>query len=416
MIAALAAGVAVGVISSGAEAQECGVVTRASLSRCAVEASGVVRSAGAERQVASARVRAAAPWLPSNPVLAVSLATRRHESDPRVTNWYATLSQEFEIGGQRAQRRAGAEAEVASSGQRVVGARRAAAVAAWRAYFEALAARDEAALARRLEALSTSIAEATQAMSERGVVAGLDADLADAAAARTRQARIAADGRVASSRVVLASLLGVPVEGLQVAGELEPLRDVVARAKRAGETARPELGAMEWEARGYEARSRLLERQRIPNLTFSAFAQSDGFNERVLGLGLALPIALPFPVGRTYAGEIAEAQASARLVRVEATRRQLELRREASVALAEYESRVAERDAIAPERFSRAEDTLTLLASEVRAGKLAPRDAFMAQQTLIELLQGRVSARRAVCVASVELARAAGVPLEEGES
>lgn len=417
-VAALVTMVAIGTFSRLGSAQESpcsGAVNRASLSRCAVEVSPLVKSVAADRQVASARLRTAAPWLPSNPVLGVSLATRRHDNDPRATNWYATVSQEFEIGGQRALRRSSAEADLASNAQRLIAARRAAAVLAWKAYFEALAARDEAIVARRLEALSTAIAEATQIMAERGVIAGLDADLADVAASRTRQARIAADGRVTSSRVTLASLLMVPVENLKVEGELEPLREVAAKARRTGDAPRPELGMMEWEARSFEARSRLWQRQRIPNLTVSAFAQNDGFNERVLGLGLAVPIALPFPIGRTYAGEIAEAQASARYTRVEASRLQLDLRRETAVALAEYESRVAERDAIAPEKFTRAEDTLTVLAAEVRAGKLAPRDAFVAQQTMIELLQGRVAARRAVCLASVELARAAGLPLEEGE-
>lgn len=391
-------------------------MTRASLSRCAIEASLLVRSAGIDREVASARLRAASPWLPSNPVLGFSVATRRNSTDPRVTNWYASLGQEVEIGGQRAARRSGAEAELAAGGQRLVSARRAAALAAWKVYFDALAARDEVALARRLEALSASIAEATQAMADRGAVAGIDADIADAAASRTRQARIAAEGRLASSRAALASLLAIPAESLQLAGELDPLHDVVARARRAGEAPRPELSALEWEARSFEARARLFERQRVPNLTLSAFAQNDGFNERVFGLGLAVPIPLPFPIGRTYSGEITEARASARFVRAEASRIQADFRREMAVATTEYESRVAERDAIAAEKFTRAEATLTALAAEVKAGKIAPRDAFLAQQTLMELLLGRVSARRAVCLASMELARAAGLPLEEGES
>ncbi len=390
------------------------VVTRATVARCAVEASPTVVVASVDREVAAARWQAARQWLPSNPVLSGSVARRNNGVEPTVTNWSATLSQELEVGGQRAARLAGADAERTASSQRVAGATRAAAVAAWRAYFEVLAARDEVVLARRLEALSAAIADATQAMADRGAIAGLDADLADAAASRARQARLSAEGRLAASRAVLASLLALPADTLQVEGELEPLRDVSPRAEAADRLPRPELGALEWQARAYEARSQLFARQRIPNLTLSGFAQNDGYSEHVYGIGLSLPIPLPFPVGRTYAGEIAEARAGARFVRADATRLQTEIRRDLAVARAEHDARVAERDAIAPAKYTRAETTLAALAAEVKAGKLAPRDAFVAQQTLIEFLQGRVATRRAVALASVELARAAGLPLEEG--
>jgi cobalt-zinc-cadmium efflux system outer membrane protein len=52
------------------------------------------------------------------------------------------------------------------------------------------------------------------------------------------------------------------------------------------------------------------------------------------------------------------------------------------------------------------------MAAEVEAGRLAVRDAVVAQQQLMDVLRARVEARRALSVASVELALAAGVPLE----
>lgn len=389
----------------------CLPVKRGTLARCAIDASPVVRVGAAERDLAGARVRVAAPWLPSNPVLGLSAAARRNDTEPRATNWYASLSQELEIGGQRAARVASAEADVAATEQRALAARRGVAITAFRAYFEAVAARDELALARRLEALTRAVADTTQTFAERGAIAGLDADLADAVAARAKQGRIGAEGRAATARTVLAALLAVPVERVEVEGDLAPLRDVVDRARRASVAGRPELRALEWEARAHDARSRQYERQRIPNPTVSAFLQNDGFNERVFGLGLSLPL----PVGRTYAGEIAEARASARLLRTESTRVEAELGRELAAALGEFDTRIAERDAITDEKYARAETTLTTLAGEVSAGKIAPRDAFLAQQTLIELLQGRVAARRLVCLASLDVARAAGLMPEGGE-
>ncbi len=389
----------------------CLPVKRATLARCAIDASPVVRVGVAERDLAGARVRVAAPWLPSNPVLGFSAATRRNDTEPRATNWYASLSQEIEIGGQRSARMASAEADVAAIQQRAIAARRAVALMAYRAYFDVVAARDELALARRLEVLTRTVADTTQAFADRGAIAGLDADLADAVAARAKQGRVGAEGRAATARAILASLLAVPVERVEVDGELVPLHDVVERARRASSVPRAELRALEWEARAHDARSRQYERQRIPNPTLSAFLQNDGFNERVFGLGLSLPL----PVGRTYAGEIAEARASARLVRTESARVQAEWAREVAGALGELDTRIAERDAITDDKYARAEATLTTLATEVQAGKVAPRDAFLAQQTLIELLQGRVAARRLVCLASLDVARAAGLMPEGGE-
>jgi outer membrane protein, heavy metal efflux system len=391
------------------------VVTRSSISPCAVAASVDVRVGAVDKEVTAARALAARPWLPSNPVISASIATRRTDESPRATNWYATLAQEVELGGQRSARLSSAEADRSASSERFIGARRAAAAAAWKAYFAALASSEEVALATRMEALTAKVAETTQAFADRGAIAGLDADLADAVASRARQARIGAEGRVKASRAVLASLLAVPAESLEVQGELEPLRDVLAKARARGDAPRPELAALEWQAKASEARSRVFERQRIPNLTVSGFVQNDGFNEHVIGLGVALPIPLPGPVGRTFAGEIAEAQASARYARADAVRLGVTLRRETAVALAEYEARVAERDAISAEKFARLETTLTSLADEVKAGRMSPRDAFLAQQALIDLLQSRVTARRLACEASVELARVAGLPLEEGE-
>ena len=56
-----------------------------------------------------------------------------------------------------------------------------------------------------------------------------------------------------------------------------------------------------------EAQWALLRRARIPNLSLSFTAQSDGFSERVLGGGLSIPLPLPEPLGPSRGGEIAAA-------------------------------------------------------------------------------------------------------------
>jgi cobalt-zinc-cadmium efflux system outer membrane protein len=152
----------------------------------------------------------------------------------------------------------------------------------------------------------------------------------------------------------------------------------------------------------------------VPNPTVSVFVQNDGFNERVIGLGVAVPIPLPAPVGRTYAGEIAEADALSQRAEIERSRVERELRLEIADATATYTAHRLAVEAMTPERMRRAEDSLRDLQVEIEAGRLGVREALVAQQTLIELLQTNIAQRRALCLASVDLARALGVPLEGG--
>jgi cobalt-zinc-cadmium efflux system outer membrane protein len=130
----------------------------------------------------------------------------------------------------------------------------------------------------------------------------------------------------------------------------------------------------------------------------------------VLGVGLSLPIPLP-GLGRTYAGEIAEAEASARRSASEQRLLERSLWLDLDSARSEYRSRAAELAAFIPEQLERARTTLQALAHEVQSGRLAVRDAIVAQAALIELLEAHVAARAGLCLASVELVRAAGVPL-----
>ena len=66
------------------------------------------------------------------------------------------------------------------------------------------------------------------------------------------------------------------------------------------------------------------------------------------------------------------------------------------------------------ERLRRAEEAIASIAGELEAHRLPLRDALIMQQGLVELLQAHVEARRLLCLASVELARVSGLPLERG--
>jgi cobalt-zinc-cadmium efflux system outer membrane protein len=179
-------------------------------------------------------------------------------------------------------------------------------------------------------------------------------------------------------------------------------------------SARPEVRAWDAERSAFAARAQALRRGRVPNPTLSAFAEQDGYGERVYGLGLSLPLPLPSPVGQAHAGEIAELDALARQAEAEkartVARAGLELAR-ASSSYAAHRSAVRALDRATLER---AERSLGELSAQIEAGRMSVRDALPAQQALIDLLRAHLEELEALCLASVELARALDLPLERG--
>ncbi|OJY19962.1 MAG: hypothetical protein BGO98_01580 [Myxococcales bacterium 68-20] len=396
----------------------CAPVTRENVAACVVRASAAVRSDREATAAAAGRRVATEPWFPSSPVLAVTLA-RRGGPDGRsdTLNYTASLSQEIAIAGQRGARRRAAEADVDARMQETTATARRVAAAGYVAYFDLVAARDSVEVARRLESTAQQIARVTRGRADAGVASALDAEVADAASLRVTQARIDAERELRADAARLASLLGRdPLEqNVAVAGELEPLAGVDTIARSVSEDLarqRPEVRALASDRRAYEAHAEAFRRARVPNLTLQLFSQNDGFNERVLGAGLSVPIPLPQPVGRLYDGEIREAEALARQTVAKSELLVRELSADLAAAVAAYEGRRAETALFTQERVDRSERLLSEIGKEIEAGRLPVRDALLAQQQLIDVLRGFVETRRAFCVASVELALAAGVALE----
>jgi outer membrane protein, heavy metal efflux system len=335
-----------------------------------------------------------------------------------VINWYATHSQEIELAGQRGARKRAADAEREAQEKAVTVTEREVAAAAWRAFYEAIAAREQVRLGEQLEALTAKVATATRAAADKGQVPAVEADVAEMAHLRVTQKRIAAVRRAKQAQAALASLMGLdPRRELAVEGELAPIPGVEAFAQKQDPRTideRPEVQAREAAGRAYEARALMYRRARVPNPTLSVFVQNDGFNERVFGVGLSLPIPLPQPVGRTFAGEIAESEALSRRSRTEAEQMRRELRLDVANALSAYASQRAQSELYTGERVGRAEQSLRAIASEIEAGRQTARDAIVSQQALVELLRANLETRKNLALASVDLALAAGYPLERG--
>lgn len=405
--------------SSAAEAPACeGRVGRGAVVRCALRTSPALDAEKRSLDAIDGRRQTASLLLPSNPTLSVTAGRRSGSTiEPDSIVWSATLSQELEIAGQRGARLGVVDAEHAAQRQRVVAVARDVAATALAAYFDALAAREEKRVADRLVALAQTLTALAKARSDTGLATGVDADLADAAAVRLLQVQSAAERRVAATGAALTTLFGIdPTKGrVEAEGDLVPLpvADVEARVLVEQALARrADIAVANAERIALERRVDVLRRVRWPNPSVSVFALSDRYSEIALGVGLSFPIPLPAPVGQTRAGEIAETTSLAQRAAAEVERLRRTVRLEVTVAADAVASRKRELLLFDAERVKRAEQSLEAITRELEAKRLGIRDALLAQQTFVELLQGAIEARRALCLASIELARVAGASLD----
>lgn len=407
--------------SAGAEAPAaCVAVSRHNVVPCALARSADVAAERAGLQATEGRRAAASVLLPSNPYLSLS-GGRATELPFQSGNlvWGVNLSQELEIGGQRGRRLDVASLERSAQARRLEAKARTAAADVLLAYFDALAAVEEKRLADRLAVLADALQTLAQARAETGLGSPVEATVGRAQALRLLQTRLAAERRVATSSAALATLLGHdPTRtAVTVEGALEPLPGVEGPTTQLADLAlsrRADVKVAEAEREAQAKRADLLRATRVPNPTLSVFLRNDWIGERTVGVGLGLPIPLPAPVGRTNAGEIAEASALGRRAGVEVERLRREVRLDVVKAAEAFTSWQRALTLFGPDDVRQADEALAAIADELKARRMAAREALLLQQPLVELLLTHLETRRQLCFASVELARAAGLPLERG--
>lgn len=393
-----------------------GPLGREAVVACALAEHPSVRAAEAGRAAAEGRKLGARTLLPSNPQVEVTAGRRVGLwNGERDINVYGRVAQELEIAGQRRKRMAMADAEVTQADRQIELSRRDVAAAALSAYFEWIAAREQLAMIGRIARTAETLVDLARTSERTGLGSGLNADVVVATSVRVRRQQIEAERRVKAARAVLAGLLGRDGAGLEVEGELTPLALPQELSALLGSalTRRAEIELAKAEREVFLRQVEVFRRLRAPNPSVVLYAQRDGFAEQVLGGGLAFPIVLPAPLGRTYKGEIAESRALARRAEAEVERWRRVVQAEVEVALREVEARKAELELFEAERLQRAEGHLEALAQEMATGRVPVRDAVVLQQTLLEYLAAHIEARRALALGSVELARVAGL-LPEG--
>jgi cobalt-zinc-cadmium efflux system outer membrane protein len=323
-----------------------------------------------------------------------------------------------EVAGQRSARIDQAEADRDARAARLRVVEQEVAAGALAAYYAAIAARETLAFATELAAMARSLAEYAEGRAKEELVSGVEADVARAEATRIGVVRFEAARHLSEAVSVLALLLDVPAPQLTLpptlphGGPIAPEEGaLVERALRM----RGEIAAAEAEQRVLERRLVVVRRERVSNPTISLFAERGEVNDHIFGVGLAFPIPLPSPVGRTRAGDIAETLAQ---VRAAESSRELVRRRvlaDVARATAAYRAKVGEADLFATDLVSRARADLAALREALATRRMTLREGLQWQRSLIELLSGDIEARLGRLSAEVELRRVTGLPLTGGK-
>ena len=276
--------------AAAAESAPCASpVSRTALVSCALAASLTLRVEQREGDAIGGRDIAASPLLPSNPVVSL-VGTRRFGSAGGLStyNWSAALGQEIEIAGQRGVRRQVVESQRSAQHDVLTTTARDTAADAWLAYFDLIAAREDLALATRLEALSKRVTDAATGAAGKGLDSGVDADLADAAFVRATAFRTGVVARESKAAATFGSLMGLdPTSGVSADGDLVPLSSADALANgssRFDPDSLPAVRALVEQRRGLQRKAEYFRRARWPNPTVSVIAQNDEVDQAVGGI------------------------------------------------------------------------------------------------------------------------------------
>jgi cobalt-zinc-cadmium efflux system outer membrane protein len=322
------------------------------------------------------------------------------------------LSQTIEIGGQRGARISAADADLRAAAAVAEASSRVIAAEVLGAAAQVVRARRGLALVRDQGEVAERLVQVSHARANKGVGAPLETELAEAARVQAlRDERIAAQ-ELFESEARLVRAVGSDV-GLAPDADVRPLDVSLPPLQTLEERAlasRPELVSARVAVESSEARTDLLRRERVPDVTLGAGARHEEFSDVV-----AAKVTIPIPLFRRNQGEIAEQEARTRQAIAAARQEELRIRLEVRGAYRSWERARAAAQAIAPD-----------LEARLGADAQALRDAYergrLPLTTVLASLRETQSARRFVlearsdaAQASLQLVRAAALdPCDAG--
>lgn len=338
-----------------------------------------------EEGAAQGRLDQAGLLLRSNPVIEGSLS--RKDIVPgggeKATNRGLTLSQEFELAGQR-----GFRVDVARSGrekalQDTRDKERVLIAEVKDAFARALAANQKIELAAEAVKLQEELVASAAVKFQTGDISALEQNLADVELGKARRDRMLAERERREALLGLQELLGLkPSAGFTVEGELPTEAPVIpdkGTITSAAASQRPDVQSAAAEVQQAKAAMKLASNSAIPSVTVSGFYnQDDKLNET----GIMLSFPLPFFDRKQADRKEAAAKAGQALIKQASLERSIE--REIVEVHANLVAAAEELSLFRKDVLGKAMENLGLMNLAFKEGKFGFFEVRLAQKDTID--------------------------------
>ncbi|PJZ90641.1 channel protein TolC [Leptospira levettii] len=258
--------------------------------------------------------------------------------------------------------------------------------------------------------LVKELKKVSKARINEGLSPGIDESLSEAEEIRIFKIWNLSQRQYENAKSELEVLLGFPFELTQLNVFQWKLPNDLPKDKselvKIAYQYRPEIFLTEKEIELALLRHNEVRKQKIPNVSLGAFAQNDGFNERVVGGMLTLPLI----VWRDYEGEsiISSSKIDSSKELKESVSRNI--KQEVLFALTNFITLAEEVKLYDENKLERAESDLNNLQEAIRFGKIKIIDAINQQRILLQTKLNYLSTKSEYEVSQIELVRVLGLP------
>lgn len=399
-----------------------GKLTLDTIIRCTLDHSPEYKAAKYELEMRIGQKKAAEYLFPSNPIVS-TMASQRTIQEGRfppigsqtVTNAEILVSQEIYTGGKRQLQLQVADQFVRSAIKKVQALENQTIIDAIHATVYYQSTQEEYQLAIEILQLAEKTNQYATRKYQLGLAPAIDAELSLAELQKARSYLEDTLRRKKAAVTDLYVMMGLPYiendQNLPEDWKIPQIPEIALEdyLKLAKEN-RADYEALSWEAKAMEARKKLVQKERIPNVTLSGFIQNDGFNERVVGARITIPL----PIARDYSAELLSAQAESKQALAREEIGEHTVRSQAIKAWNNYFSWKKVYEEYKNSELSKNyQETLDAIQRATERGDLSIRDAILLKKPFLDYKVQLIQIKREFALSSIEFLRAAGLSYVE---
>lgn len=364
----------------------------------------LILSARARIEEAKGRLAGASIRFQQNPVLATD-GGPRFSSQGRTADLDLSVSQDFELGGRRKARIAGAEAGVDRESATAQDAARRLLREVSVTFLRGLAAQERLRLLAETERIASDFLKIAQRRFQAGDIPILEVNLARTSTARVRSELRIANADYAFALGELRVLLGMqPGEALSLRGQLKEERQYEIASLISQASDRSDIRALLAEVREAEADTRLGEGLKRPDISVAAaYQREERANVYQGGLRITLPV---FSRGQEL---IATGKAKAARIRGEIEALRFAIHHEIKSALDAYHSLVEASQELEKAAIPSLSDNEVLARRSYEEGEIGLAELLLIRREILETTLAYVNTLLQARLTAVELEFRAGV-------